>query len=345
VGPSGSGKSTVLRCIAGLHAPRAGRITCGGEVWLDTARGTHVPTGRRRVGMVFQSYALFPHLTALENVMEGLAERAAEARRERALELLGKVHLAGLEGRKPAQLSGGQQQRVAVARALARDPRLLLLDEPFSAVDRRTREQLHAELAELRRELNIPVVLVTHDLDEAAMLADRMCILSRGRTLQTGTPADVLQHPASVEVARLVGMTNLFAGRVVAHFPESATTALEWEGRSIKARLQERFPPGTVVAWGIPASGVLLVPLDHSALGPRDNPVQGTVTRLLTLGDRVRASIRLDGEAGPLLAMTAPRHIAARYALSEGVTVAVRLRGESIQLMPHETSVTLPDSG
>ena len=147
VGPSGSGKSTVLRCIAGLHTPAEGRIECGGETWLDTARNKSLSTARRRIGMVFQSYALFPHLSALENVLEGMDDPGSPGALERAQELLHKVHLDGLESRRPHQLSGGQQQRVAVARALAREPQVLLLDEPFSAVDRATREKLYGELA------------------------------------------------------------------------------------------------------------------------------------------------------------------------------------------------------
>ncbi|MDO9127063.1 MAG: ATP-binding cassette domain-containing protein, partial [Parvibaculum sp.] len=136
VGPSGSGKTTVLRAIAGLYRAADGQIACNGEVWFDSATGLHLPARQRRAGLVFQSYALFPHLTALANVMEALSDTPREPRRAAAMALLARVHLNGLEDRRPAQLSGGEQQRVAVARALARRPDVLLLDEPFSAVDR-----------------------------------------------------------------------------------------------------------------------------------------------------------------------------------------------------------------
>jgi molybdate transport system ATP-binding protein len=201
IGPSGSGKTTTLRAIAGLYRVRDGHVSCGGNVWLDSNQGIDVAPHRRRVGIVFQNYALFPHMTALRNVVVALGHRPIGERTRRARELLATVHLQGHEQRWPAELSGGEQQRVAVARALAREPTVLLLDEPFSAVDRRTRRKLHAELAELRQSVSIPIVLVTHDIAEAAGLADRMCVIDRGETLQTGRPAELLAAPANARVA------------------------------------------------------------------------------------------------------------------------------------------------
>lgn len=216
VGPSGSGKTTLLRAIAGLHPVAGARISCGGDVWAD---GETVLAPHERVaGFVFQSYALFPHMNARENIMAALermekTQRAAEADR-----LLALVHLEGLGARKPAQLSGGQQQRVALARALARAPKLLLLDEPFAAVDRATRTRLYEELAEIRRAFSIPILLVTHDVDEAARLADRLCLLDRGAIVQTGEPADVLARPVSVHAACLLDLKNVFAAGDVPGF-------------------------------------------------------------------------------------------------------------------------------
>lgn len=208
VGPSGSGKSTTLRTIAGLYAPSGGRVVCNGSVWLDCEAGISVPTRRRRVGMVFQSYALFPHLTAAENVMEALGDVRPAERHDQARALLQRMHLEGIEDRQPASLSGGQQQRVAVARALARRPEILLLDEPFSAVDRVTRRDLRRGLGELRRELSMPVILVTHDLDDVIRLADRMCVLQGGRILQTGAVEAVMARPASPIVAELLDLSG-----------------------------------------------------------------------------------------------------------------------------------------
>jgi molybdate transport system ATP-binding protein len=226
VGPSGSGKSTTLRAIAGLHRPLDGSVVCNGRTWLETASGTAVPARRRRVGLVFQSYALFPHLSAIENVMESLTDRPRSVRRSEALHYLAKVHLTDLGHRRPGELSGGQQQRVAVARALARRPDVMLLDEPFSAVDRATRFRLQAELAELRRDLSMPVVLVTHDLDEATRLADEVVVLSEGRVLASGPIEEVF---ARLDLGVAVGPHELGAilsVTVKAHEPEFALTLL-----------------------------------------------------------------------------------------------------------------------
>ena len=334
VGPSGSGKSTILRCIAGLYRARQGRIVCNGVVWYDTARRVHLRPQQRRVGIVFQHYALFPHLSAVENVMEALLDYPARERRHRAAALLARVHLGGLEARKPAALSGGQQQRVAVARALARAPEVLLLDEPFTSVDRATRERLYQELAELRRDLQMPVVLVTHDLEEAVMLADRLTILAHGRTLQTGAPVEVMTRPETVEVARLVGLKNMFEATVVSHCREQQHTRIAWCGRHLVATLQPRFAPGTAVAWTIPASHVLLHRSPRASHGTRDNALVGLVAECLPLGERVAAIIHIDGRADTWLATTIPLHKARRQALARGAHVSISLLAEGIHLMP-----------
>ncbi|MFN3425265.1 MAG: sulfate/molybdate ABC transporter ATP-binding protein [Novosphingobium meiothermophilum] len=197
VGPSGAGKTTVLRSIAGLHAPETGTVACNGRVWLDCAGGINLPARDRRVGFVFQSYALFPHMTALQNVMEAMLELPLPGRRAEALRLLDQMQLRGLEHRGPAQLSGGQQQRVALARALARKPDVLLLDEPFSAVDHPTRRQLHRSLQTVRDASDIPILLVTHDIDDAARVADRLCLVIAGRNAETGAAATMLGKATS----------------------------------------------------------------------------------------------------------------------------------------------------
>ena len=207
VGPSGSGKTTTLRAIAGLYSPASGRIVCNASVWFDTVAGVSVPARSRGVGLVFQAYALFPHLTAIENIMEALGDLPRDARRDEAQALLARMHLEGVETRRPGQLSGGQQQRVAVARALARRPDVLLMDEPFSAVDRVTRRKLRRELVELRRDLPMPTILVTHDLDDVVRLADRVCVMNQGAILQRGSVADVMHNPANQEVIDLLDLS------------------------------------------------------------------------------------------------------------------------------------------
>jgi molybdate transport system ATP-binding protein len=207
VGPSGAGKTTVLRAIAGLARPEAGVVRANGETWFCSKRGIFVSPQARAVGLVFQDYALFPHLSALENVAIALGHVEAAEREARARALLARVQLTGVASRRPGVLSGGERQRVALARALARGPRVLLLDEPFSAVDRQTREHLKRELAALRGSLEIPVILVTHDISEALQLADRVSVLDHGVTLQTGTPGEVRLSPASPRVADVLGLT------------------------------------------------------------------------------------------------------------------------------------------
>jgi molybdate transport system ATP-binding protein len=331
VGPSGSGKSTILRCIAGLHRAGEGRIDCNGDTWFDTARGIDRTPQQRSAGLVFQSYALFPHLSALGNVMAALSHRRPEEREMRARELLDRVHLAGLEARKPAALSGGQQQRVAVARALARDPQVLLLDEPFSAVDRVTRQKLYRELAELRRSLAVPIVLVTHDLDEAAMLADRMTILHRGRTLQTGSPQDVMTRPADALVARLVDLRNVFDGRVV-EFPSGAR-GIAWCGRVLEAPVPAAFAVGTPIHWGLPMSGVVLHRRDRPSRGERENPVAGVVAEVSTLGGDTTLAVRMEGVAA-MLWLRVPAHVAQRNRIGVDEQVTVSLLAEAIHAMP-----------
>ena len=341
VGPSGSGKTTVLRCIAGLHRAQQGAIRCNGATWFDGQLS--LPPQQRRVGLVFQNYSLLPHLSALDNVMLALgdvppAERAATARN-----WLARVHLQGLDERRPAQLSGGQQQRVALARALARAAGggVLLMDEPFSAVDQVTRRKLREELARLRRELSIPIVLVTHDLDEARQLADRLVVLHRGVALQKGTPEEVLQRPCSPAVARLVGLTNLFAGTVGI---DNGRPCLDWAGRRLAIAVPpgdtathniRGCAPGSAVEWVIPPEGVLLHRPDHPSRGEAENPVTGIITEALRMGSFTQMTLSIPGEAQPLV-FQASSHTVLRNDLGPGRAAGVTLLAECIHLMPKE---------
>ena len=343
VGPSGSGKTTVLRCIAGLHRPRAGHVRCGEVAWFDAAAGIDRPPQARSVGLVFQNYALFPHLTALGNVSTALSHLPRAERPARARTLLERVHLAGLEERRPAELSGGQQQRVAVARALAREPQVLLLDEPFSAVDQVTRRKLQRELAELRRGLSIPMILVTHDLEEAAMLADRLALLHHGRTLQTGTPEEVLTRPKDAFVAALVAARNIFAGRILEHDAERGATFLDWHGRRLEAAPVPHVPIGAAVAWTIPPSEVILHRRVQPSRGIAENPVSGTILDLVRLGGLTSVSIRVPGEDQALI-MDVPNHVAWRNGLEPGIEIGVSLLAKAIHVMPDSGSRS-QDSG
>ncbi|MCY0866418.1 MAG: ABC transporter ATP-binding protein [Aquificaceae bacterium] len=179
-GPSGSGKTTLLRCVAGLERPEEGYIEVNGEVWFDSKRGINLPPQKRHVGFVFQDYALFPNMSLLENVMYGMKRKD----KEKALELLRKVRLEGLKDKRPNQISGGQKQRVALIRALAREPKVLLLDEPLSALDEELRSELQEELKSFQRSYNIPTLMVTHHKEEALRLADRIVRIKEGRVVE-----------------------------------------------------------------------------------------------------------------------------------------------------------------
>jgi molybdate transport system ATP-binding protein len=252
----------------------------------------------------------------------------------RARELLARVHLSGIRDRRPANLSGGEQQRVALARALAREPKVLLLDEPFSAVDQVTRRKLRMELSELSRTLSIPVILVTHDLDEACMLGRRMCILRAGRTLQEGAPGEVLQHPKNAEVARLMDVRNIFSG-VIGDADGEGRTRLLWNGRPLELPLSTDFQPGEKVTWCIPPEQVLLHRRDRQgSRGERENPVTGVISDLLTIGGITNVVLHLAGHTDDRLHMDLPPHVVKRNQLRLGDQVSMSLLGESIHLMP-----------
>ena len=286
VGPSGSGKTTVLRSISGLYRPLSGLVRVDEETWLDTESGIDLPPQTRSVGLVFQDYALFPHLSALDNVRLAMSRIDEPRRSENATQLLARVHLAGLEARRPDQLSGGQRQRVALARALARDPKVLLLDEPFSAVDRITRETLKEEIAALHRGLDIPMLLVTHDLEEALSLADRICVLNAGMTLQIGTPDEVRLRPKSALVAALMGHTNLFE---VAVLPGNR---IRWGNGELHVSAMNGCSPGPRVTALVPPDAIALAAADAAAR----NVVNGIVTELKQLGETAALTVVVDGQ-------------------------------------------------
>jgi molybdate transport system ATP-binding protein len=337
VGPSGSGKSTILRAIAGHYRPRHGRVTVNGTVWFDSTAGIHLAAHRRRVGLVLQSYALFPHMSALANVAAALAHLPSASRRERARQLLALVNLAGLDERKPAQLSGGQQQRIAVARALARDPDVLLLDEPFSAVDKTTRQKLYQELAAMRRRLAMPVVLVTHDLDEALLLADRVCLLHGGRTLQEGPPSEIMTRPVSVEAARLVGLRNIFEGELVAPSPSAPRAGLlRWRGHLLEVRETAAATPGERIRWVIPPEGVVLHRRDRPSRGERENPVRGIVGGFVVLGAEAQITLYVDGDERTALGFSVPTHVARRNGVDTGEAIGVSLLADAIHVFPED---------
>ena len=214
LGPSGSGKTTVLRCLAGLERPQRGHIRFGDRVWFDAVRGVNLAPDLRDVGVLFQDYALFPHLTVERNVAFAARGLGRDAAAQRVAELLDVFRLRGLERRFPRELSGGQQQRVALARAVFRRPKLLLLDEPLSALDRATGDEVREELRTLIGALGIPAYIVSHDRADALTLADTTVLLDEGRIIQRGTTQEVFDAPTTPAAAKLVGVDTILLGRI-----------------------------------------------------------------------------------------------------------------------------------
>ena len=288
-GHSGSGKSVTLAAIAGLHTPDGGSVQIGERTVFDAARGIDLPPQQRNVGYVVQHLALFPHLTAAENIAYSLVGWSRADRTARVEELMTLLSLHDLGERLPRQLSGGQQQRVALARALARPVDALLLDEPFSALDEALRGDLRAELLRLRRELAVPVIFVTHDLREAHLLGDRIAVLDGGRVLQFDARDEVFQRPRSRRVAELTGVRNLFEGRV------AADGTVEVHG--LPLRVDASAPRNEIVGLAIRAERCNLRRFDPDAALP-ENCFVANVVADLAFGNT--HSLRLEPEGrGP----------------------------------------------
>jgi molybdate transport system ATP-binding protein len=232
-GPSGAGKTLTLQCLAGLIRPERGRIVVDGRVFFDSAQGVNVPAQDRRIGYVFQGYALFPHLSVAENVGFGLRDGPRARRAEKTAAVLAQLGLTGLEQRYPRELSGGQRQRVALGRALAIDPALLLLDEPLSALDAPLRRALRDELRVLLTTVGTAAVVVTHDFTEAYRLGDRIVVYDAGRVVQSAPRSELLWQPASDSVARIMGIRNVLRGTVVKATPDRIQ--IRWRGQLLEA--------------------------------------------------------------------------------------------------------------
>lgn len=275
VGPSGAGKSSVLRAVAGLVRPTTGRIALGNDVWLDSARRIFLEPDERRVGLLFQDYALFPHMSVRRNI-----EYAGRHRADAYLERFQISHLADV---RPTELSGGERQRVALARALARDPAVLLLDEPLSALDAHTKSGVRAELQRLLRELGLPAILVTHDFEDAAALADRVGVLVDGKLRQVASPQELVSRPRDAFVASFTG-ANLLHGNA-RPLGEDLTGVKLDSGETIYS---------TDLAEG--AVGVVVYPWDVSLARLRHedsamNSIHGEIGSLVGIGNRVRVSV------------------------------------------------------
>lgn len=332
-GASGAGKSLTLNCIAGLVAPDRGAIQLDDSTLFDFAARVNIPTRTRRIGYVFQSYALFPHLTVRENVAFGI--RNAAAARRRVDELFALVGLAELAERRPAQLSGGQQQRVALARALAPRPAALLLDEPFSALDAPTRMELRRELLNLQRTFKIPMVFVTHDLGEAYFLADKLAVIDAGKILQSGPPGEILRRPCCLPVARAVGVKNILAGTIEAR--DAAGCQVRVGDVSIDAPAYP-FDVGARVSVCLRPERIMLLRPERAGRSSDENALRGEIVREMSDGMTTtlyfRASgARLRATQDYDLQIELPVYIYERLALAQQRAWTVSLRKNAIHLI------------
>ena len=290
LGPSGCGKSTLLRMLAGFEE------ATGGDILLEGRSLRGVPPHRRPVNMMFQSYALFPHMSVEGNVAYGL-KREGMAKGEiadRVADVLRLVKMGDFAHRKPHQLSGGQRQRVALARSLAKRPKLLLLDEPLGALDKKLREETQFELSDLQEELGLTFVVVTHDQEEAMTMADRISVMDHGRIVQVGTPGEIYEAPATRYVADFVGSINLIEGTVVS--VDGSMVTLEADGRTHRVESEGELPDSGSKAWLAIRPEKLRVSRDEP-VDPTANALRGEVWDLAYLGDMTLYNVRLPSGA------------------------------------------------
>lgn len=336
LGQSGCGKTSTMRCIAGLETPTAGKISIGDRTVFDGASGKVVPVFKRNVGMVFQSYAVWPHKTVLENVsfplkMKGIAR---SARKRQALEVLEIVGLAHLADRGASMLSGGQMQRVALARSMAMSPSVLLLDEPLSNLDARLRDDLRVELRRIQTERGLTSLYVTHDQQEALALADHIAIMQRGRITQLGTPEEIYSTPVSASVAEFLGVTNIFELS-----PASTSRALELNGGQLSLRSTFDVPRGAASVC-IRPEDIVIAPQEVSgsarlAGGADTNVLEGVVEVAIFQGSSIRCKVLT--AAGIHLNAVCPPPAAG--SLAPGTAVTVHIDAKHVKVLPDEAPI------
>jgi molybdate transport system ATP-binding protein len=342
-GPSGAGKTLTLNCLAGLLEPDAGRIVVGQHVLFDSATGVNVPTQRRSLGYVFQGYALFPHLSVAANIAFGLRGRPRAEVQRRSAEVIERMGLAGLEYRRPHEISGGQRQRVALGRALAPDPAFLLLDEPLSALDVGLRQSLREELAGILSEWHVAAVLVTHDVQEAYRLGDRIVVYEAGQAIQAAPRSELLWQPASERVAGILGIRNVLRGTVVKASHDRIQ--IRWRGQileSVNSPIRSYLPdPDTPIAFFIRPEYVRLIRKDRGPADPAHhmNLLSGQIVRESDFGTTVTLYMKLDVPGRPAqgdydLEVEVPRLVYEILELARDRRWQLSMHRGSIQVLP-----------
>ena len=331
-GPSGSGKSLTLQTIAGTIEPDEGRISLDGHPIFDSSSGLNLPAQKRRVGYVPQHYALFPHLSVADNIGFGLDRLPRETRRQRVAELLRNFDLQALAERRPRQLSGGQQQRVALARALAVQPGLLLLDEPFAALDAALRGALRQELAQVQKLWNISMLIVTHDLSDVFALGQRVIVYDNGRVIQQGARDEVFFRPTSRRVAEFVQTGNILPA--VVERVDGKTLWLKWRDHLLATDAQP-LAAGTPVHVCIRPTQILIVRPDRFAARERQNLLSGSIVHTDMQAETYTLHLRLDNsEAAYDLEIVLPGYVYHRLALQTTPNLVVELSRQHLHVIP-----------
>lgn len=324
-GASGAGKTTLLRCLAGLEQLTTGKIVFSGDVWADVAKRRHVPTQKRPIGYLFQDYALFPHLSVRGNIGFGIHHLSPAVRNDHIKTTAANLQIEDLLDRQPNELSGGQQQRVALARVLVREPELLLLDEPLSALDGVARDHVRSELARLLRRLQIPAIIVTHDWVDALSLGDRLHVMSRGVVLQEGTPQEVFAKPQHAEVASAVGMENL----VVGHVHERTTDAVKLQVGSAELYAVDPHDGQSEYFVCIRGENVMLE-TGRAGLSSARNNLHGRVKEISPTGSLMKVVV----DAGFDMVALVTRQAVTDMSLSPGVEISVVFKASAVHLIP-----------
>ncbi len=321
-GPSGSGKTTLLRCLAGLERPDMGRVQFGSEIWFDSDARISVCTHKRGVGYLFQDYALFPHLTVTKNITYNLSRREA---RERLEDIIGLLRLSDVRDRFPASLSGGERQRVALARTLIRRPKILFLDEPFSAIDAAAREQIRGEIKVILKGFQTTTLLVTHDRTEALSLGDKLILISEGEVLQMGNVDEVFNRPVNQKVASIVGVETVVPGKVTA-ISEGLVTVDVSSERLFSVESKDISGDVFVCIRGED----IILEKDAASNSSARNRLRGRIRKIALEGPIVRIII----DCGFLLTALVTKQSYQELALAEGSEITASVKAQSIHLIP-----------
>lgn len=331
-GPSGSGKSLTLQCVSGLMTPDSGFMRLNGRSYFDSEKAVCLQLNKRQIGYVFQDYALFPHMSVYDNVSYGISREPEQSIREKVEQLLSLLRLEGFEKRYPSELSGGQRQRVAIARALIVNPALFLLDEPFAALDQPVRSKLRIDMKRIMGRFSTPTIMVTHDLEEAFILGDRIAVMNEGRIEQVGTREEVFYRPKSKKVAKFLGIKNIFKGKVSS--VEEDNALIDSTGFHVTAPRSRPLTSGEEVEFCIRPEDVMILREDRAVRGGlSENILSGHIIEIIEQGPSFL--LLFHAANGPTIHIIVPSHAFKRLGLYEGKGTRISLKKESIWIIPN----------